>query len=88
MKRSPPQIPGHRTEKEEADLFNTSVATLRRWRDKGYGPIPTRIGRHDLYSDAANERFLAERAKAAEAERNPRGRGRPRRAPASTELSI
>jgi hypothetical protein len=41
--------------------------------------MPVKIGRFVMYAEDANEQFLAEQAAKIEAERQPRGRGRPRK---------
>jgi hypothetical protein len=76
MKRTPPAIPGHITEEEQAARSGVQVSTLRRWRRRGYGPKAVKFGRFVLYAADGNERFLAHLTAAAE--NHPRGRGRPR----------
>jgi hypothetical protein len=80
MKRTPPIIAGHITEGEQAARSGVTIATLRRWRVRGYGPKPVRFGRFILYAQDANEQFIAEQVTAAENSHKPRGRGRPRSA--------
>src|SRR5215469_11144283 len=72
-----PSIPGFITEKVQAAKFGISLATLRRWRKRGYGPSAVRCGRRFLYPEDADAQFLARQAAEAEAQQQPRRRGRP-----------
>jgi len=71
-----PSIPGFITEKAQAAKSGVSLATLRRWRKRGYGPRAVRYGRRFLYREDADVEFLA-RVAEAEAQQQPRRRGRP-----------
>jgi predicted DNA-binding transcriptional regulator AlpA len=50
---------GYIAEKDQAQKHGVSLATLRRWRDRKYGPQPVRIGRKYFYRDDASEQWLA-----------------------------
>ena len=54
------KIDGLYTEHEEARRLNVGIRTLRSWRQRRYGPRPTRIGRYTFYSAEAHEAFLAD----------------------------
>ncbi len=74
--RSSPKIDGYISEATLSARLGLSVWTLRRWRERGYGPRWQKFGRHVLYREDASERFLAEQ-EAAGGQKEPR-RGRPR----------
>jgi hypothetical protein len=82
-----PAIPGYITEQEQASRSGVTVATLRRWRVKGYGPRAVHFGRVPMYREDANEQFLVQKEATAEAQRKLRPRGRPRASSGSTESS-
>jgi hypothetical protein len=72
-------VPGFITEQQLADRLGLRLATIRRWKRRGYGPKFVKIGRKDYCKANAVEEFaLAELAKA-EAAALPHPRGRPRR---------
>jgi excisionase family DNA binding protein len=48
-----------------ADRLGVPVATIHQWRWKGTGPAWIRIGRHLRISEAALERWVAEREREA-----------------------
>jgi hypothetical protein len=56
---------GYIAEKDQAEKHGISLATLRRWRDRKYGPAPIRVGRRYFYREDASERWLAEQESAA-----------------------
>jgi hypothetical protein len=70
-------IPGYISEQHQADQLEISLATLRRWRRKGYGPKSVKIGRKDYYPETASADFAAELLAKAETAAEPRRRGRP-----------
>jgi hypothetical protein len=71
-----PNLPGYKTEQEQADRLGWSLATLRRYRRMGGGPPFIMLGRRPMYGD--DTEWLAKQApRPAE----PPRRGRPRRAP-------
>jgi hypothetical protein len=75
-----PAVPGWHSEEEAARLLGEHLQTRRRNRQRGVGPEKwVRHGREVLYADGAEEGYLAELLKKAEAERGPPRRGRPRR---------
>src|SRR5262249_59774469 len=71
-----PAIPGYIPEQEQAKRCGVTLSTLRRWRSKGFGPRAIRFGRFPIYREDANEQYLAQEEAAAEAQRQPRRRGR------------
>ena len=78
-KNNKPDAEGWHDEHEAARILGEDLQTRRRKRRAGEPPHDwIQTGRHVLYRDGAEEKFLAEllwkRAAAAE----PRGRGRPR----------
>jgi hypothetical protein len=85
MKGRAPSVPGFIPEAEQADRCGVDTNTLRRWKARGYGPKPVKIGRFVMYAENANEQFLVRQAAKIDAERQPRGRGRPRRSGTAPE---
>jgi predicted DNA-binding transcriptional regulator AlpA len=71
-------IDGFITEQELADKLALSLATVRRWRRRGYGPKSVRIGRRDYYREDAVERFASDQLAKAEREIEAPRRGRRR----------
>ena len=45
-----------------AERYGVSVATVRKWRHEGTGPVGVRFGRHVRYSVAELERWEREQA--------------------------
>jgi hypothetical protein len=78
MQGRAPSVPGFISEAEQAARCGVDTNTLRRWKARGYGPKPVKIGRFVMYSEDANEQFLTQQAAKIDAKRQPRGRGRPR----------
>jgi len=74
------RIPGLITEAQFARQLGLSIATIRRWRRRGYGPSWVKIGRKDYTRETAAADFAAGLFAKAEAARTPPRRGRPRRA--------
>jgi hypothetical protein len=74
------KIPGWITEAQFARQLGLSIATVRRWRRRRYGPPWVKIGRRDYTPENAAADFAAGLLAAAEATAQPprRGRGRPR----------
>jgi hypothetical protein len=73
-----PIVSGWHSEQAAAELLGEHIQTRRRNRSRGIGPKWVRHGRDILYPDGAEEEYLAELLAKAEAEREPRRRGRPR----------
>jgi excisionase family DNA binding protein len=59
------------TTEEVSAQLRTPLSTLYYWRTKGTGPKAVRVGKRLLYSDAAVQRFLAERAEAEQKRQAP-----------------
>jgi Helix-turn-helix domain len=78
LQRGASGICGWITERQLADKLDLSLATVRRWRRRGYGPKSVRIGRRDFYREDAVERFAADQLAKAERELEGAGRGRRR----------
>ena len=51
-------IDGLFTERHEAQRLGISLRTLRGWRAKGYGPVPTFVGRFVFYRPEHEREFL------------------------------
>jgi hypothetical protein len=73
-----PAVDGWHSEELAARKLGETLPTRRRKRRQGIGPKSIIMGRHVLYRDGAEEKYLAELEAEAEASRKPRGRGRPR----------
>ena len=73
------KIPGWITEAQFARQLGLSIATVRRWRRRGYGPPWVKIGRRDYTRETAAADFAAELFAKAKAEREPPRRGQPRK---------
>jgi hypothetical protein len=73
-----PAVSGWHSEEKSAQLLGEHIQTRRRKRQRGIGPKWVRHGRDILYPDGAEEEYLAELMAKAEAEHEPRRRGRPR----------
>jgi hypothetical protein len=53
------KIDGLLTEHEEARRLSIGIRTLRQWRQRRYGPRPTKIGRYYYYTDESHQAFIA-----------------------------
>jgi hypothetical protein len=50
-----------RSERHEAQYLHVSVAALRSWRQRGFGPPFTKIGRSVVYNRISTDQYLASR---------------------------
>jgi len=66
-------ISGFISEQQLADQLDLSLATIRRWRRAGYGPISVKIGRVSYYRENAFAEFVEAEMKKATARRQARG---------------
>jgi hypothetical protein len=73
------KIPGWITEAQFARQLGLSIATVRRWRRRRYGPPWVKIGRKDYTQANAAADFAAELLARRTAAAEVPGRGRPRR---------
>jgi hypothetical protein len=78
-KNNKPAAQGWHDETESARILGEDLQTRRRKRRAGEPPHDwIQTGRHVLYRDGAEEKFLAELLRKRAAAAEPRGRGRPR----------
>jgi hypothetical protein len=54
----PSQLPGYRTEAEQASFLGKTDRTLKRWRAHRIGPPVTFVGETPYYSIGGTERWL------------------------------
>ena len=70
------QIPGYRTEAEQATRLGKTIRTLRSWRKRGIGPTWTKAGKTVVYPENSDRDWLRSNEQTPVRERHTQSRQR------------